>query len=97
MNNYRKHLKAALIGALGYGLGFVIGVVLIKLVFDSGLLDTVADLFNQQHLLAGLIILFAVVILGGAIAGAIGGLILSYAVASENRKRPITRSALGLG
>ena len=35
MNNYRKHLKTALIGALGYGLGFVIGVVLIKLIFNS--------------------------------------------------------------
>ena len=28
MNNYMKHLKAALTTALGYGLGFVIGVVL---------------------------------------------------------------------
>ena len=97
MNNYRKHLKAALIVALGYGLGFVIGVVLINLVFDSGLLDSVANLFDKQHLVAGLIVLFTVVFLGGAVTGAIGGLILSYAVALENRKRPIARSALGLG
>jgi hypothetical protein len=41
MNNSRKHLKAALIVALGYGLSFVIGVVIINLVFDSGLLDSV--------------------------------------------------------
>ncbi|TET29600.1 MAG: hypothetical protein E3J69_13195 [Anaerolineales bacterium] len=97
MNNYRKHLKAALIVALGYGLGVVIGVVIINLVFDSGLLDSVVNLFDKQHLIAGLIVVFAVVVLGGAIAGAIGGLILSYAVPSENRKRPIARSALGLG
>ncbi len=97
MDNSRKHLKAALIVALGYGLGFVIGVVLINLVFDSGLLDSVANLFEDQHLLMGLIILIAVVFLGGAIAGAIGGLILSYAIPSENRKRPIGRSALGIG
>lgn len=39
MKNYQKYLKAMLIPALGYGLGFVIGVVVIKLIFDSGLLD----------------------------------------------------------
>lgn len=97
MNNYRKHLKAALIVALGYGLGFVIGVVLINLVFDSGLLDSIRNLFDKQHLVAGLIVLFTVVVLGGAVAGAIGGLVSSYAVALENRKRSIARSALGLG
>ena len=70
MNNYQKHLKAALLVALGYGLGFVIGVVLINLVFDSGLLDFVANLFDKQHLVAGLIVLFTVVFLGGAVAGA---------------------------
>ncbi len=47
MNNYKKHLKAALISGLGYGFGFVIGIVLIKLIFDSGLLDSVADLFSK--------------------------------------------------
>jgi len=97
MNNYRKHLKAALIVALGYGLGFVVGVVLINLVFDSGLLDSVADLFDKQHLVAGLIVLFTVVVLGGAIAGAIGGLVSSFAVPSENRKRPIARIAISMG
>ena len=97
MNNSRKHIKAALIVALGYGLGFVIGVVVINLIFDSGLLDSVANLFEDQHLLVGLLILFTVVLLGGAIAGAIGGLVSSYAVPSENRKRPIARSALGIG
>ena len=70
MKHNRKHIKAALISGLGYGLGFVISVVLIKLVFDSGLLDSVANLVEARHLLIGIIVLFLTVILGGALAGA---------------------------
>jgi len=57
MNNYQKHFKAALITALGYGLGFVIGIVVIGLVFRSGLLDSVADLFEHQHLTVGIMVI----------------------------------------
>ncbi len=97
MQNISKHLKASFITALGYGLGFVVGVVLINIIFDSGLLDSVADLFETQHLTTGIIILFVVVILGGAVAGAIGGFGLSCALSIENRKRTISRSAIGFG
>jgi phosphatidylserine/phosphatidylglycerophosphate/cardiolipin synthase-like enzyme len=95
--NHRKHLKAALISGSGYGLGFIIGVVLIKLIFDSGLLDSVSDLFAAQHLTIGLIILFLVVTLGGGFAGTIGGLGLTYALPVENPRRAILRSAIGIG
>lgn len=97
MKNDRKHLKAALISGLGYGLGFVFGVVLIKLIFASGFLDSIADLFAAQHLFTGIIILFLVVIFSGAVAGAIGGFGLAVALSVENRKRTVSRSAIGIG
>ncbi len=97
MQTRSKHLKAGLITGLGYGLGFVIGVVLIKLIFDSGFLDSIADLWAAQHLITGLVILFLVVILGGAVAGAIGGLSLWKALSLESWKRPASRSAIGIG
>jgi len=97
MKNHRNILKATLIPALGYGLGLVIGVVLISLIFDSGLLDSVADLFANQHLTVGIIILFLVLIFGGAIAGGIGGMSLWYAFSLDDWKRPISRSAIGFG
>jgi len=97
MNNYRKHLRAALISALGYGLGFVFGVMFIKLVLDLGFLESIANFFENQRLFIGLLILFSVVVLGGVLAGAVGGLLLSYATGSEDRKRTITRSTLGIG
>lgn len=97
MQKMSKHLKASLITALGYGLGFIVGVVLISLIFDSGLLDSVAEKFATQHLVTGIIILFLVVVLGGAVAGAIGGLGLAYALSTDNKKRTISRSAIGIG
>ena len=97
MKKVSKHIKPALITALGYGLGFVIGAMLIKLIFASGLLDSVANLFENQHLTIGIIILFIVIILGGAVAGAVGGLSLWKALSLENWKRPTSRSAIGIG
>ena len=84
MKKNQKLLKSLLIPALGYGLGFVIGVVIINVIFDSGLLDSVANLFENQHLTSGLIILFLVVILGGALAGAIGGISLWLALSLDD-------------
>ena len=69
MNEHRKHLKAALITGFGYGLGFVIGVILIELVLDIGLLESIADDFENQRLYVGLFILFSAIVLGGALAG----------------------------
>ena len=97
MKNHRKHLRAGLITGLGYGLGFVVGILVIKLIFDSGLLDSVADLFENQHLAVGILILFLVVVLGGALAGAIGGLSLWYALSLIDWKRLVSRSSIGFG
>jgi len=97
MKPNQKHFKAALISGLGYGFGFVISAVLIKLIFDSGLLDSVANLFESQHLYTGIFILFLVVILGGAVAGSIGGFGLVNAIPVEHRRRTILRSAIGFG
>ncbi|MFN2150680.1 MAG: phospholipase D-like domain-containing protein [Anaerolineales bacterium] len=97
MRNYRNHLKASLIAALGYGLGFAVAVIIIRLVLRLGFLKTAASYFENQHLVFGLLILFSVVILGGSLAGTIGGLLLSYALRSVDRKRTVTRSALGIG
>jgi hypothetical protein len=97
MKNNRKHLIASLKTALGYGLGFVVGVTVIKLTLDSGLLNSVADLFENQHLTAGIILLFVVIFIGGALAGAIGGLSLWFALSLDDWKRPTSRSAVGFG
>lgn len=97
MNEYRKHLKAALITGLGYGMGFVVGVILIELVFDVGLLESIADDFESQRLYVGLFILFSAIVLGGALAGLTGGLFFGYTLGTKNRNQFISRSALGVG
>jgi len=97
LDKYHKQIRVALWSALGYGLGFVAGVVAIQLIFDIGFLETISQKFETQHLWVGLLILFSVVLLGGGLAGAIGGFSLSRAIQSENPKRTIARSALGTG
>ena len=97
MEKYRKHFRPAFISALGYGLGFVAGVVTIQLILKIGFLESVSRKFENQHFWFGLLILLSVIFLGGALAGAIGGFALSRAIQSENPKRTITRSAVGIG
>ena len=53
--------------------------------------------FESQHLLLGLLVLFSVIFLGSALAGAISGFALSRAIESENPRRTIARSAVGIG
>ena len=97
MDKYRKFLRPALLSALGYGLGFVAGVVVIQLLLKIGFLRSIGSKFETQHFWLGLLILFIVIFLGGALAGAIGGFALSRAIQSDNPKRTISRSAVGIG
>ena len=97
MNKYRMHIRPAFLSALGYGLGFVAGVVVIQLILQIGFLESISQTLEDQHLLLGLLILFSVIFLGGALAGAIGGFALSHAIQSEYPKRTIARSAIGIG
>jgi len=97
MGQNRKHLRPALLSALGYGLGFVAGVVIIRLILRIGFLESISQTLEDQHLLLGLLILFSVIFLGGALAGTIGGFALSRAIQSEYPKRTIARSAVGIG
>jgi len=97
MDKYRIHIRPAFLSALGYGLGFVTGVVVIRLILQIGFLESISSQFETQHLVLGLLILFSVIFLGGALAGAIGGFVLSRAIQSENPRRTITRSAVGIG
>jgi len=97
MDKYRKYFRPAFISALGYGLGFVAGVVVIQLILDIGFIRSISNQFETQHLWLGLLILFSVIFLGGALAGAIGGFALGRAIQSENSRRTITRSAVGIG
>ena len=97
MDKYRIHMRPAFLSALGYGLGFVAGVVVIQLILKIGFLESISQILEDQHLLLGLLILFSVIFLGGALAGAIGGFALSRAIQSEYPKRTIARSAVGIG
>ncbi len=97
MDKYRIHIRPAFLSTLGYGLGFVAGVVLIRLILQIGFLESISQTLEDQHLLLGLLILFSVIFLGGALAGAIGGFALSRAIQSEYPKRTIARSAIGIG
>ena len=97
MDKYRSHLRPALLSALGYGVGFVLGVVVIQLILKIGFLRSIGSQFEAQHLWLGLLILFSVIFLGGALAGAIGGFALSRVIESENPRRTIVRSAVGIG
>jgi len=97
LDKYHKQIRAALWSALGYGLGFVAGVVTIQLILDIGFLETISQEFENQHLWLGLFILFTVVLLGGGLAGAIGGFFLSRVVKTVSKKRLIIRSAFGTG
>jgi len=97
MDKYRKYFRPAFLSALGYGLGFVVGVVVIQLILRIGFLESIGRNFQNQHLVLGLLILFSVIFLGGALAGAIGGFALSRAIQSEYPKRTIARSAVGIG
>jgi len=97
MDKYRKYFRPAFLSALGYGLGFVAGVVVIRLILRIGFLESVSQILEDQHLFLGLLILFSAIFLGGALAGAIGGFSLSRAIQSEYPKRTIARSAVGIG
>ena len=97
MDKYRIHIRPAFLSALGYGLGFVAGVLVIRIILQIGFMESISQTLEDQHLLLGLLILFSVIFLGGALAGAIGGFALSRAIQSEYPKRTITRSAVGIG
>jgi len=97
MDKYRKYFRPAFLSALGYGLGFVVGVVVIQLILRIGFLESISQTLEDQHLFIGLLILFSGIFLGGALAGAIGGFALSRAIQSEYPKRTIARSAVGIG
>jgi len=97
MDQNRKHLRPASLSALGYGVGFVAGVVIIRLFLQIRFLESINQTLEDQHLLLGLLILFSVIFLGGALAGAIGGFAMSRAIQSEYPKRTIARSAVGIG
>ncbi|MFN2152113.1 MAG: hypothetical protein ACK2T5_10990, partial [Anaerolineales bacterium] len=97
MDKNRIHIRSAFLSALGYGLGFVLGVVTIQLILKIGFLSSISRQFETQHLWFGLLVLFSVIFLGGALAGAIGGFALSRAIRSETPKRTIARSAVGIG
>ena len=97
MDNLNKHLRNALIGALGFGLGLVIVSGLSTLIFRSGTLEPVRDLVEGQRFTMGLVLAFAVVALGGCVWGAVGGLALSLANKAHTRVGYFWRSALSFG
>ncbi len=90
MNTYLRH---TVISGLSYGLGFVLGQIMSRWIYD---IDPVESLFFHLSLenVVGflLLVIFALMISGG-IAGAIGGLGLSQTDRSLSRRRLILASS----
>ena len=72
-------------------------MIAIQLILKIGFLRSIGGQFETQHLVLGLLTLFIVIFLGGALAGAIGAYALSRAIQAENPKRIIASSAIGVG
>ncbi len=94
-NTLIKHLRFGLISALGFGIGMPLAVVFLNLIKRTRIVAPIKNLFESQHLLIPLILVFLVVALGGAIVGALGGLALSYADGTKRKKEYISKGALG--
>ncbi len=97
MKNTKSRLQISLIAALGFGLSFVIGNILSELLFRSGALLPVRDLFLAEKWMIGLTLFIVVAGLGGALAGAVGGATLSLAKKSAYWRNYAWRSALSFG
>jgi hypothetical protein len=97
MRKFKIHLRNTIIGALVFGVGFLLGDFVGLLIFRSELLTPIRDLFEAGRFALGLTLILMVVGLMGAISGAIGGLALSYVCQSTNRVGYAWRTALTFG
>ena len=96
-NNLKQHLRSSLISGLGFGLGFLLGTLFTSLIFSSGLLELASEQVVRGRLITGIILVIFSISLGGAVAGAIGGLSLTYANKSHSRVGFAWRGALSMG
>ena len=87
-----------LISALAYGAGMVVGSLLIFLLFKSPIADWILGPIKAQQplwvIVVGLLIFLLFVGLGGAAAGAWGGLALSRFSGATSEKQFVRRGAL---
>jgi hypothetical protein len=97
MSRRKIHLQSTILSAAGFGGGFALGAWLSNLIFSSDFLNPILSLSQTGRLIVGLALVLVVAGVGGAIAGAIGGLTLSYAHQSPRRAGYVWRSALSFG
>ena len=101
MSKRFTNLPPFLMSALGYGSGFVIGALLIIILFNNPITVLLIRLLGQlQLLLYVLFSLFLIVViagLGGAAAGGIGGWVLGGLANLGERRRFMWRSAISFG
>ena len=101
MSKRFTNLPPFLKSALGYGSGFVIGALLIIILFNNPITVLLIRLLGQlQLLLYVLFSLFLIVViagLGGAAAGGIGGWVLGGLANLGERRRFMWRSAISFG
>ena len=96
-DNLRTHLRIGLISALGFGVGMPLSITFINLIKRTRIVGLIGNLFTSQYLFTALILVFFFIALGGALAGAAGGLALSYADGTYRKRRYALYGALGFG
>jgi phosphatidylserine/phosphatidylglycerophosphate/cardiolipin synthase-like enzyme/MFS family permease len=91
-----RHAKTILKSGLGYGFGLTLGGVISKFFFNNVHPSMFTGGNDAQQLVAGLILAFVIMAIGGSIAGLIGGSTLPR-LNSRRRRTIVIMSSLSMG
>jgi hypothetical protein len=93
----RSRLKSAAASGLGYGLGLAAGSVVMQLIFSSVHLPERGFFDDDTRFMIGLLLVFAIAMLGGGIGGFVGGWTLPTVGRPRGRWGYAWHSAISLG
>lgn len=98
MKNVGPELRSFLINGFGYVAGAIVGYLVIYLFGQLGLAGWLFGLVDEQQtflqILAIPLIVWFMLMLGGAITGGIGGWILANSIGTERRERITAGSSI---